>query len=122
MKRRILVIDDDEGIQECLQIILETEGYEVMMASDGIKALDLLTASTLDLIILDLMMPRMNGYEFIKVLRQQGRHLDIPVILLTADPQVEKRASTMGLDIYLMKPFDIVDLLDVVARSLPQTT
>ncbi|GER87697.1 hypothetical protein KDW_18590 [Dictyobacter vulcani] len=119
MKGRILVVDDDVGIQECLQIVLETEGYEVFIARDGMQALEMLDATTPDLIILDLMMPRMNGYEFVKTLEQQGRHAHLPIILLTADPHVRKQASQMAVDAYLMKPFELLDLLDTVEKTLP---
>ncbi|GCE26349.1 hypothetical protein KDA_18330 [Dictyobacter alpinus] len=118
MKELIMVIDDDMGVQECLQAILEAEGYEVMIARDGKHALEMLATARPNLIILDLMMPRMNGYEFLKTLEQQGRRAELPIILLTADPQVKERATKLAVNAYLLKPFELLDLLDSVANVL----
>ncbi len=118
MSRLILVVDDDEGIQHFLQVALEAEGYEVMIAEDGQSALDKLATNTPDLIILDLMMPRMNGYDFVKALEQQGQRQKLPLLLLTADIHAQEQAALLAVNAYLSKPFDLPDLLDTVAAML----
>jgi DNA-binding response OmpR family regulator len=118
MTERILVVDDDAGIQEFLSIALEAEGYEVILAQDGKGALEWLDANTPDLIILDLMMPRMNGSDFVKALEQQGRRSALSLLLLTADAQAQAKASTLAVETYLSKPFDLQDLLDAITLAL----
>lgn len=118
MNERILVIDDDAGIQEFLQIALEADGYEVIIAQDGKEALELLALSTPDLIIFDLMMPRINGYDFVKALEEQGKRLTQPLLLVTADAQAKAKAALLGVDTYLLKPFDLQDLVDAVDSAL----
>lgn len=118
MNNLILVVDDDAGIQEFLQIALEDEGYEVMLTPDGKSALETLTTITPALIILDLMMPRMNGYDFVKALERQGRRATLPLLLLTADAQAQEKAAIMAVNAYLLKPFDLQDLLETIASML----
>jgi DNA-binding response OmpR family regulator len=118
MSGLIMVVDDDAGIQDFLQIALESEGYEVKIAHDGKNALEMLETLTPDLIILDLMMPRMNGLDFLNVLEQQGRRTAFPFLLLTAGTQVEEKATRMAVDAYLSKPFDLQDLLDALDMVL----
>jgi two-component system alkaline phosphatase synthesis response regulator PhoP len=114
----ILVVDDDLGIQEFLQIALEAEGYEVVVAQDGQHALKQLETIIPKLVVLDLMMPRMNGYDFVRVLQQQGRRSAFALLVLTADAQAKEKAALVAADGYLSKPFDLVDLLEEVARLL----
>lgn len=118
MNERILVIDDDAGIQEFLQIALEADGYEVIIAQDGKEALELLALSTPDLIIFDLMMPHINGYDFVKALEEQGKRWTQPLLLVTADAQAKAKATLLGVDTYLLKPFDLQDLVDAVDSAL----
>lgn len=118
MSGLILVVDDDAGIQDFLQIALEAEGYEVVIAEDGKDALEKLKNITPDLILLDLMMPRMNGYAFAKALQHQGCRSAIPLVVLTADAQAKEKAALVAADAYLIKPFDLEDLLKIIARFL----
>jgi CheY-like chemotaxis protein len=118
MRSLILVIDDDPGVQEFLQIALEAEGYEVVIARDGKNALEKLVTITPDLILLDLMMPRMNGYAFAEALQQQGCRSAIPLIVLTANAQAKEKAALVAADAYLTKPFDLVDLFELIAGLL----
>lgn len=118
MSNLVLVIDDDPGLQEFLQIALEAEGYEAVVAQDGREGLEKLATVTPNLIILDLMMPRMNGYDFAKALRQQEHQPSIPLLVLTADSHAKEKAVTVGADAALTKPFDLVDLLEIISRLL----
>lgn len=119
MRKTILVVDDDEGLQVTLEAILVDEGYEVVVASDGIAALDRVLDAPPQVILLDLMMPRMDGYTFASELQRRRLHPGIPIIVLTADGRAQQKAARVGAEGYLEKPFDLVALLDEVARFAP---
>jgi DNA-binding response OmpR family regulator len=103
----VLVADDDPDILALVRFRLERDGYEVLSAPDGEAALDLALARTPDLALLDVMMPRLDGYEVTRRLRQHGPTTTIPIILLTArvqEPDVELGIEA-GADDYVTKPF-----------------
>jgi DNA-binding response OmpR family regulator len=103
----ILVADDDPDILALVRFRLERDGYEVLSAPDGETALDLALARTPDLAVLDVMMPRLDGYELTRRLREHGPTTGIPIILLTArvqEPDLE-RGFEAGADDYVTKPF-----------------
>ena len=103
----VLVADDDPDILALVRFRLERDGYEVLSAPDGETALDLALARTPDLAVLDVMMPRLDGYEVTRRLREHGPTTGIPIILLTArvqEPDLE-RGFEAGADDYVTKPF-----------------
>lgn len=115
---RILVCDDDPVILRLLQVNLELEGYEVLMAHNGEEALDIARDQSPDLIILDVMMPRMDGYQTVEALKADEHTRGIPVVFLSAKAQqadIEKGLD-YGVEDYLTKPFDPTELLEVVQR------
>ena len=114
---RILVVDDDIDILQLVSIHLIREGYEVERANDAQQALALLEEVEVDLAIVDVMMPGMNGFELTKILTQE---LDIPVILLTAKGQLEdkEKGFIAGSEDYIVKPFEPKELLFRVAVVL----
>lgn len=114
----VLVVDDDEGIRETVQWILEFEGYTVVTASDGIDAMEKLQAVSPRLILLDLMMPRMDGETFAQRLRQDERYRSIPILILSAFPYPPEKQCLLGIQGYLQKPFDVRALLRMVTHSL----
>ena len=118
MSKVVLVVDDDAGLQETLQAALEFENYEVVIAEDGLVALEKLSTVTPNLILLDIMMPRMDGYTFAQELQRRGLRSSIPVIVLTADGRAQQKAALVGADGYLEKPFDIDEFLDQVERHI----
>jgi CheY-like chemotaxis protein len=116
--RRILVCDDDPVILRLLQVNLELEGYEVLLAHHGEKAVEMALEQHPDLVILDIMMPRMDGYQTCERIKAQEETSDIPIVFLSAKAQhsdVEKGKS-FGVDDYITKPFDPGDLISVVER------
>jgi two-component system response regulator MprA len=117
----ILVVDDDRGLQAALAEILEDEGYQVAIAHDGYHALDQLADLTPDLIVLDIGMPRMDGYAFAEELTRRGLRPHIPVLVLTADGRAQQKAARVQADGWLSKPFEIGALLGSVARLLGAT-
>lgn len=114
----MLVVDDDEGLQETLQVLLEMEGYDVAIAQDGLDALAKLDHLSPDLILLDLMMPRMDGFEFVAELERRGRRGGIPIVVLTADGRAKYKAERVSAAGYLGKPFDVPELLGEMDRVL----
>lgn len=117
---KILVIDDDPVIQKLLQVNFEIEGHEVIIASDGEQGLKFSTSMNPDIVILDIMMPRMDGLEVARKLRANPQTRNIPIILLSAKAQfldisVGKEA---GADEYITKPFDPLLLLEKVEELI----
>jgi DNA-binding response OmpR family regulator len=107
---RVLVVEDDDGIAQVLQRSLRMEGYEVRLAGDGVTALDVAHGFLPDLVILDLGLPRMDGIDVAKTLRESD---DVPILVLTARDGVESRVEGLdaGADDYLVKPFERQELL-----------
>ena len=108
----ILVVDDDENICRVLKMYLENEGFRVIVARDGVKALEYVEKERLDLIILDVMMPVMDGWDVCKAVRKMS---DVPIIMLTARDMLEDKLQGFesGADDYMVKPFETKE---VVAR------
>jgi len=109
--KKILIIEDDPGIQLSLKDEFESEGFDVYSADDGLAGLEMIEQNPPDLIILDLMLPFMNGYEICKKLRQKGNN--VPIIMLTVkDQEVDKVLGLeLGADDYVTKPFSLRELL-----------
>lgn len=114
MTKRILVVDDDRGMRETLTAALELDGYAVAAAPDGIAALLMVADDPPALVILDLMMPRMDGFTFAEQLAARGLRERIPLLVLTADGRAREKAALIGAEGWLAKPFDLSDLLERV--------
>lgn len=118
---QILVVDDCIDNLYLLQFILENEGYQVGVAINGEEALDKIHKCQPDLILLDMMMPRMNGYEVVERLREDSNVSFVPVFLVTADTYVSYReAIAAGANGLIYKPINIEQLLFEVAQTLSQ--
>jgi CheY-like chemotaxis protein len=113
--RRILVIDDDASIRDMVALLLEDEGYQVSTASDGQEALALLAQTPPDLILLDMKMARMDGWQFTERYRQLDA-AQAPVVVMTAAQNAEARATKVAADGFIAKPFDLDALLQVIAE------
>jgi CheY-like chemotaxis protein len=122
MTQPILLVDDDIGIQNLLRMTLEDEGYSVLVAGDGPSALEVLKQTTPALILLDYMMPGMNGAQFVQHAEQQGLRDAIPIILLTAAQQALARAQEIGTQSYIGKPFELIEVLETIDRYLQPKT
>lgn len=123
MTKKILVADDDPIIIKLLEVNLEMEGYNVVSAHDGQDAVDKALVERPDLVILDIMMPRMDGWGAREAMAQLEELKDIPVIFLSARAQQAdvRRGYEAGVAEYITKPFDPVDLLDIVDQILAGT-
>lgn len=117
MAERILVVDDERPITESVRFALEREGYQAVEAHDGATALDLARSQPFDLIVLDVMLPEVSGFEVCRILRQ---HSDLPILLLTAKSDESDRVVGLdiGADDYIVKPFSMRELLARVRAAL----
>lgn len=118
-KKRILLVDDDDGVLASVALVLEEEQYDVIMASDGYEAMNKCRHYQPDLILMDLNMPRLDGWQTIEVLDQMEPL--VPIIIITARPQQYERAVVAGVDAFMEKPLDFPVLLDAVERLLLET-
>lgn len=120
--RKILLVDDDPDILKVLSMRLEKTGYEVDIASDGLVALEKIHKDRPDLIVLDLMLPEVEGYKVCRMLKFDETYKDIPVIILTGRTQEEDRnkGMQMGADAYMVKPFESKDLLIKIEKLLEE--
>ncbi|AIY84940.1 MAG: response regulator transcription factor [Clostridium baratii] len=116
-KERILIVDDEKEIRDLVEIYLKGEGYETLKAKDGEEALYLLKGNDIDLVILDVMMPKLNGIETCLKIREESQ---IPIIMLSAKSEdVDKILGlNMGADDYLSKPFNTLELMARVKSQL----
>ncbi|RXZ77462.1 DNA-binding response regulator [Paenibacillaceae bacterium] len=108
---KILVVDDDEDIRELIRLYLQAEGFFVMEAKDGVEAMEIIWDMQADLVILDIMMPHMDGWQLCEQLRQD--YSDMPMLMLSAkgETQDKLRGFRLGTDDYMVKPFDPLELV-----------
>lgn len=121
VKKRILCVDDEPEMVELLRLILGRKGYEILGAYSGREALDTLEHESVDLVLLDLMMPEMDGWEVVRRMRGKDSTASIPIIVVTAKSQNVDRVLGLHIvkvDDYITKPFTPRELLDAVERVL----
>ncbi len=120
MSASILIADDEPNIVLSLEFVLQEEGYRVRVARDGQEALDAIEAELPDLLLLDVMLPRVSGFEVCQRIRGDARWKNLRVVMLSAkgrEVEVHKGLA-LGADAYITKPFALQDLLAEVARQL----
>jgi DNA-binding response OmpR family regulator len=120
MNKKILIADDEIDIVETLQFMLEVEGFECITAYNGEDALNLAKREHPDLIILDVMMPKINGYKVSRLLKFDAKYKKIPILMVTARSQEEDKmiGEETGADEYITKPFEITDEVEKVKKYL----
>ena len=111
----VLVVDDDQDLLTLVAMVLEGEGYKVLTATDGREGLDAIERSMPDLILLDMKMPIMNGWEFAKEFKSKY-DAKAPIVVITAYTDAKKRAEEIGAAGWIGKPFDLDTLVNVVNR------
>jgi DNA-binding response OmpR family regulator len=123
VERTVLVVDDDPVILRLLEVNFEMEGFVVRTAADGLEGLATAKAESPDVIVSDVMMPKMNGIELVRELKADPATARIPVILLSAKAQASDVRDGMdaGADDYVTKPFEPLDLVDRVTKLLPSS-
>lgn len=120
MAKRILVVDDDELVLMALDELLRPEGYEVHSVSSGTQALKRLDETTYDLLVLDIIMPEMDGFDLCKRIREREDYRETPVLFLTAKSREEDRMKGLeaGANLFLSKPISPDKLLKIVSESM----
>ena len=120
---RILAVDDSATVLEMIKSVLVAEGYEVLTAADGAEGLDTARAERPDLILLDVMLPKLDGYRVCRLLKFDKNYRDIPIVMLTAKAEDAAVATGMrtGADQYLTKPVEPDTLLAVVAKEIERS-
>jgi CheY-like chemotaxis protein len=118
VRKKILIIDDEPGIIDMLKVRLEANAFEVLGAADGEEGLDKVIIRRPDLIILDVMMPQMDGYSFLLELKKIPGGGDIPVIVLTGKDRMEEIFKLEGIEDYLHKPFEPEQLIGKIRKYL----
>lgn len=120
MSKRILSAEDSHATQKFIVFTLKYKGYEVVIAEDGIEALEKLAYEKFDLILLDIIMPRMNGLEVLKEIKGNTPYKDIPVIMLTSEKgEADRRkAEALGARNFLTKPFQPPELIEAIEKAI----
>ena len=118
MSKRVLLAEDEPNIIESLTFLLDKAGFDVSVETDGRKALDAALSSTPDVLILDVMLPELDGYEILRQLRTDQRSEDLPVLMLTAKGQREDRETALecGADLFITKPFSNAEIISAVEK------
>jgi len=119
-KKKILVVDDDQDMQKMLRLSIEASGYEFMSVSDGAEMLKAINTKTPDLILLDVMLPNMDGYTALREMRKEDKFKDLPVIVLTGKEQ-QKVGDLFALEkiaYFVEKPFDNKDLMEKIKEVI----
>ena len=121
-KKKILLVEDEKVLMETVTLRLEDNGYEVISAYDGFKGLEKAKKEKPDLIILDLMLPKMDGYKVCGLLKADTRYNKIPIIMFTARAQEsdKKMGKEVGADAYITKPFEPQALLEKIRHLLKE--
>lgn len=119
-KPRILIVDDEPDLVAVLRLGLQMEGFEVLEAADGEEGLRKAQQEKPDLLVLDLMLPRMDGYQVCRSLKFDARYKSLPIFILSARPgERDKRlALEMGADLFISKPYELKDLVTRIRQRL----
>lgn len=118
MKKKILIIDDDQAILDALELMLTDAGFDTQTVSSGEKVIDMIQTYIPNIILLDVLISGTDGRDIVKKLKDTPKIKDIPVIMLSAHPNIEKTVEEAGADDFLSKPFNIDDLLSLVSKYI----
>jgi two-component system, OmpR family, response regulator len=107
----ILIVEDDKNLRRLMEVFLKQNGYEVFLAQDGEKAIEIFEDKHIDLIVCDIMMPKVNGYQLVKDLRNSN--YDLPILMVTAKETIEdkRKGFLVGVDDYMVKPIDLDEMI-----------
>ncbi len=118
MAKRVLLAEDEPNIVESLTFLLERAGFEIMVESNGRQALETVLQDSPDVLVLDVMLPELDGYEILRRLRGDPRSANLPVLMLTAKGQRENRETALeyGADLFITKPFSNAEIIEAVKQ------
>lgn len=119
-KQKILVVEDEESLLKLESILLTSKGYEVQGVTTGQEALDAISGNPPDLVLLDIMLPEMDGFEVCRRIKENPKTRDLPVVMLTAKKSREDmaRGQEVGADWYITKPFKSANVIETIQRFL----
>ena len=119
-KKKILVVDDEQDLLDFVKLRLEANNYNVIMATDGVEALEVFNKEKPDLVLLDILMPKLDGFKVCQELKNNPQTVNVPVIMLTAKDRKDDitKAKQVGANGYLIKPFDAATLLFDIKEQL----
>lgn len=119
---KILIVDDEKDIVETLSFLLKSKGYDVISAHDGEEGLKLAKEENPNLIILDVMMPKINGYKICRLLKYDAKYKNIPIIMVTARSQDNDKliGEETGANEYITKPFEFSNVLEIISKYTGQ--
>jgi len=115
-RQTVMVVDDDDAVRVIVRAVLEDEGYQVLIAESGSAGLEMLAGVTPSLVLLDYMMPEMNGGEFLQALRQRGLCRSTPILLLTAVSRIEEQVNQLDVQGVIQKPFELEELITTIKQ------
>jgi len=120
MKKKVLIVDYEVDLVETLKFKLEASGFDTLTAYDGLEALSKAKNDHPDLILLDIMLPKLNGYQICRELKSDDKYKHIPIVMLTAKAQESDKfwGLETGADEYVTKPFDSNQLIDIIKKHL----
>jgi two-component system nitrogen regulation response regulator NtrX len=116
--KSVLVVDDEKSVRDSIKMILEYERFDVQFAEDGPTALQRVEAATFDLVLLDIKMPRVNGFEVLKHIKENAARTKVVMLTGFADLKNAIESKKLGADDFVSKPYDLVDLLTTIERVL----
>lgn len=117
---KILIVDDNPDLIAVLKVRLEAFGFEIVVAEDGVKCLEKIASGKPDLILLDILMPEMDGFETLKKIKEDEKTKDIPIIMLTAKDKLDDvaKANALGAADFIVKPFDYRVMVEKIRKML----
>lgn len=120
MAKRILIVDDDEMVRIALNELLRPEGYEVIIVSSGKEAISKIDENSYDLLMLDIIMPEMDGFELCRKIREKENYRETPIVFLTAKSREEDKTEGLdaGANLFLSKPISPDKLLEIVSDTI----
>jgi two-component system chemotaxis response regulator CheY len=123
MNKNVLIVDDSPTVRKFVSVSLSMQGFNVMTACDGMDALEKLPQKKFDLVITDLNMPNMDGFELIKALRENPEYKELPVVILTSlgDEANKEQGAKLGVDSYVVKPFSLEKIQYEVSKYISWT-
>ncbi len=117
-QRCVLLAEDDRAVRRLLEVVLERAGYRVVLAADGLEAMKLVLAETVDVVITDAMMPNLSGHEFCRFIRNSPALSHLPIILLSALENKERNQSSEQADVFLAKPVSSESLVECIEKLM----
>ncbi|ACK71402.1 response regulator receiver protein [Gloeothece citriformis PCC 7424] len=124
MMRKVLLVEDSQAQREMISTLLRENGWNVSIACDGVEALEFVQQSSPDLVVLDIVMPRMNGYEVCRRLKSDPKTMNVPVVMCSSKGEEFDRYWGMkqGADAYIAKPFQPIELIGTIKQLLRKET